>query len=108
MNRAFLSRRAQFARTARIGKTISGAGWKIRYAPNRRKKARLGVIIPKKIVRRAVRRNRLRRAVRESFRQQWRKTMPPVDIILTILEIPETVADARRECAELMSAIPAP
>ena len=95
-------------RTARIGKTISGAGWKLRYAPNRRKKARLGMIVPKRIIRLATRRNRLRRAVREDFRQNWRKTMPPVDVILSILAPPAGIAEAKQECGRLFSSIPAP
>lgn len=93
-------------RTARIGKTISGNGWKLRYAPNRRKTARLGVVVPKKIIRMAVRRNRLRRMARENFRQQWRAGLPPVDIILSVIAPPANAAEAKRECIRLLADIP--
>ena len=79
--RIFLTRRKQFARVARLGKS-SGGGWgRLRFVANKKKAARLGVSVSKKWVRRAVKRNRLRRLLRETFRQQWRADLPPADIL---------------------------
>ncbi|MGI9307431.1 MAG: ribonuclease P protein component [Gammaproteobacteria bacterium] len=103
--RVFLSRRAQFARTARIGKKISEGGWQLRYAPNRNRAARLGVVVPKRIVRLAVRRNRLRRMAREHFRQQWRDKLPAADMILSLLAPPKNADEAKLECARLFAKI---
>lgn len=49
--------------------------------PNQLDHPRIGFIISKKNVRRAVQRNRVRRIIRESFRLQQHK-LPPVDIII--------------------------
>lgn len=49
--------------------------------PSTTNEPRLGLIIAKKNVRLAVRRNRVKRAVRESFRLQQHK-LPPIDAIV--------------------------
>lgn len=49
--------------------------------PNQKTQARLGVIVAKKNIKKAVRRNRIKRIVRESFRHQ-RNYLPPIDVIV--------------------------
>ena len=53
------------------------------YQPNQRSHARLGIIIGKHHVKRAVDRNRLRRILRESFRYQ-KEALKGLDIIVII------------------------
>jgi len=43
--------------------------------------ARLGITVPKRVVRAAHDRNRIKRLLRESFRQQ-RAALPPVDLVI--------------------------
>lgn len=51
--------------------------------PNGRAKARLGLIVGKRVLKRAVDRNRAKRVIRESFRQ--RVDMPPVDVVVRLV-----------------------
>lgn len=43
--------------------------------------ARLGLIVPRRHLKRAVERNRIKRQIRECFRKS-RKSLPPMDIIV--------------------------
>ncbi len=64
-------------------------------APSQADSARLGLVVAKKVLRRAVDRNRAKRAIRESFRLNQR--LPAVDIVVRVVEPgPVTVADADR------------
>lgn len=57
--------------------------------------SRLGLVVGKKMLRRAVDRNRAKRAIRESFRLTC--GLPPVDIVVRVVEPRHvTVADADR------------
>lgn len=62
------------------------------FRPNQKPHARLGIIISKHRVRRAVDRNRIKRAIRESFRHH-KETLKGLDIIVLI----------RSECTPLSS-----
>lgn len=63
---------------------------------------RLGLIVAKKVLRRAVDRNRAKRAIRESFR--LRKGLPPLDVVVRVVEAQKvTVADADRLFAALQA-----
>lgn len=100
----FLSRREQFVQAARRGKKVQGECWLLRARRTRQPGARLGISVSKKFIRGAVSRNRLRRVIRESFRQQWRATLPPMDVILSLHKKPENEQSARRECQQLLVA----
>lgn len=63
------------------GKRLQATGLSMRVLPNQLGRARLGMAIAKKALRRAHERNRLRRLIRESFRQQ-RHALPAVDVVL--------------------------
>ena len=51
--------------------------------PNDMDMARLGMIVGKRVLRRAVDRNRAKRVIREAFRQ--RPAMPAVDVVVRVL-----------------------
>jgi ribonuclease P protein component len=57
--------------------------------------ARLGLVIPKRQVRSAVRRNRIKRVVRESFRAR-RGDLPPLDLVVLLKDgRPAEIANER-------------
>jgi len=50
--------------------------------------ARLGLIVGKRQLKRAVDRNRVKRAVRESFRRS-RESLPPIDVVVQLTSAPD-------------------
>lgn len=62
--------------------------------PNARGFARLGMVVPKRLLPRAVDRNRVKRCVRESFRLVW-ATLPPCDFVVRLIARPVPGAEAR-------------
>lgn len=62
---------------------LSKGPLRIRAIKNRMPTARLGVVVPKKGTRLAVRRNRVKRLVRESFRLHL-SDLPSVDIVVQV------------------------
>lgn len=54
--------------------------------------ARLGMVIGKKLLRRAVDRNRVKRCIRECFRRR-RPALPACDLIVRLISRPATVDD---------------
>lgn len=58
--------------------------------PNGAASARLGLIVGKRVLKRAVDRNRAKRLIRESFRQ--RVDMPAVDVVVRLIA-PQVVAE---------------
>ena len=84
----FLSHKKQFVRVARYGRKKSADVWRLQYFSNHQPAARLGVIIPKRHVKSSVRRHRLSRIIRERFRQQWRASLPAVDILVQLMHSP--------------------
>jgi ribonuclease P protein component len=72
------------------------------YSPNRLGYPRLGMVISKKNLRQAVRRNRVRRAIRESFRIN-RPKLPSVDlVVLSRREIAQFKAEQLRDPLEAL------
>lgn len=72
----------EFAEVLAARNTLRGASFDLHY---RRAgpgvSARLGLIVPKRLVRQAVQRNRIKRLGREAFRQ-LRASIPPYDVVL--------------------------
>ena len=62
--------------------------------PNDLGAARLGLIVGKKVLRRAVDRNRAKRMIRESFRRQRR--LPAVDIVVRLMATRVSLVHAER------------
>ena len=62
--------------------------------PNGQDRARLGLIVGKRVIRHAVDRNRAKRAIREAFRQQ--PAMPALDIVIRVLSPRAGSSDADR------------
>ena len=77
----FLRDRTDYVRLFRRGQTVKADGWVLYYAPNRLNFPRFSVVISKRNVNLAVRRNRLSRQLRESFRQEWRWQLPALDFL---------------------------
>ncbi len=69
-----------FAAVFADGKPLRSRSHTLLVRPNGRGQARLGLVVGKKKLRRAVDRNRVRRVVRESFRR-WRQRLPALDIV---------------------------
>jgi len=73
--------------------------------------ARLGIVVAKKLVRRAVQRNLLKRLAREAFRNA-RPTLPPYDLILRLSKPTAGLGEAargllRRDLEQLLNQLPA-
>ena len=81
----FLVRRDQFQLAAKRGRKIEGPRIKAYCRRKKRGQPRLGVIVAKKHIRRAVARNRIRRILREHFRQNLRKKLPSIDAVAVIV-----------------------
>lgn len=67
--------------------------------------ARLGLVIPKRSVRHAVRRNLIRRWTREAFRQRQHR-LPSLDIVLRVHSVAITHADVDAALELLVEAAP--
>lgn len=57
--------------------------------------ARLGLAVPKRVVKRATDRSRLKRLIRESFRHNLDR-LPAVDIVVSVKTLPADVHDPAR------------
>lgn len=66
---------------------LKGGCFELRYRPNETISARLGLVIPKRLARRAVLRNLLKRLARESFRHVLPR-LPAVDLVLRLASPP--------------------
>jgi ribonuclease P protein component len=66
---------------------VRGDRFDLRYRRNEGSSARLGLIIPKRLARRAVLRNVLKRLARESFRQVL-ADLPAMDVVLRLAKTP--------------------
>ena len=80
----FLIRRRQFQNAARRGRKIQGPRINAFCLRKKRGTPRLGLIVPKKFVRRAAVRNRVRRILREHFRQNLQNELPPLDAVAAV------------------------
>lgn len=80
-----LNRKFQFDKVFREAdvRTQIG-GLRLLATPNKMNTARLGIIAPKRVIRRAIDRNRAKRYIRESFRRAKRQ-LPPVDIVIQVI-----------------------
>ena len=78
-----LSKTDEFSSVFAFRKALRGIHFDMLHRPNSAATARLGVVIGKKVVRSAVKRNLVRRIVRESFRLS-RAKLPRRDIVVRV------------------------
>lgn len=78
---------ADFAAVFAARRIIHGESFALHYRANGLDHARLGLVVPKKMARRAVLRNALKRQARERFRLR-RATLPAVDVVLRLMRPP--------------------
>lgn len=74
---------------------LRGERFEVRYRRNGGSTARLGLVIPKNLARRAVLRNLLKRLIREAFRAV-RPTLPGFDLVFRLLKPPAGVGPIDR------------
>lgn len=91
-------------------RVLRGERFNLHYRPNGSDSARLGLVVAKKLAKRAVWRNAIKRVGREAFRLT-RTTLPPLDLILRLAK-PVSGVDAaakrqwRAEVDELLARLP--
>ena len=105
---ARLLRREQFTQALAEGATGVRRYFTLFARPNGLSQARIGIIASKKVMPRAVDRNRAKRLVRETFRQT-RRRLPGVDVVVQVRRCPPRAAGAaaRAELGKLLSEISA-
>lgn len=88
-------------------KAVRGRYFVLHYRPSEHITARLGVVVAKKLARRAVLRNLIKRMARELFRHT-RETLPCHDLILRLNAPALTVkkAELRADMAVLLKRLP--
>lgn len=89
-----LRRPAEFAAVLASSRRLRGERFEVRFRRNGGLTARLGLIIPKRLARRAVERNLLKRLIREAFRTM-RPDLPAVDLVFRLARPP--VGDTRSQ-----------
>lgn len=73
-----------FERALRQGRKQQGGRWLSAHCyPNGQAQARLGIVVPKRWLRRAVDRNCAKRILREAFRRE-RARLAPVDVVMRL------------------------
>lgn len=78
-----LRRPSEFAAVMASRSRLRGGVFELRYRDNGSAGARLGVVIPKRLAKRAVLRNRLKRLIRETFRIS-RSGLPAQDLVFRL------------------------
>lgn len=71
----------EFQQVFKRNKSLRDQHWLILYRPNNLGTARLGTVVTKKNVKKAVQRNRVKRIIRETFRKN-REALGAIDIIV--------------------------
>jgi ribonuclease P protein component len=77
-----------FVVVLRTGKMLRGRGIAVLVKPNRLRYSRLGMVVPKRVLKRSVDRNRYKRTFREWFRHR-QANLAGRDWIVRMNEIPE-------------------
>ena len=67
------------------GRTVRNRSLQLRYIANaKREDSRAVVVVSKKVVKSAVKRNRIRRRLYEILRRHWKAILAPTDLVLTV------------------------
>ena len=75
-----------FSSVFNLRKRIANKHLVMRYRPNHKSSARLGLIVAKKIAKLAVQRNYMRRVLRELFRLKQHE-LPAVDVVIQVQKV---------------------
>lgn len=86
-----LRRPAEFAAVLASPLRLRGERFELRYRRNDSSSARLGLIIPKRLAKRAVLRNQLKRLIRDAFRTM-RPQLPANDLVFRLSRPPLAAA----------------
>ena len=101
----------EFSAVFAARRVLRGNRFDLHYSPGSDSGARLGLIIAKKLARRAVHRNLLKRLAREAFRHA-RPTLPTYDLVLRLARPPgkslgaESRRDWRADVEQLLARLP--
>ncbi|QQG49751.1 MAG: ribonuclease P protein component [Candidatus Berkelbacteria bacterium] len=92
-----LKSQGEFSRVLKEGKRFSGQFLLIAAADPKEKHPRVGVVVSKKVEKKAVHRNRLRRIVAHVFEHLIKESPPKADVVIIIRSKPEAEAFAALE-----------
>ena len=81
-----LKKADDFSSVFNFRKVRHGVYFKIHYKPSDSANSRLGLVVSKKIHKRANQRNYMKRIIREIFRHEQTKWSSPVDIIVRVVK----------------------
>jgi len=85
-----LKKTDEFSSVFAFRHSLRGGPFQLFYRPNGLATARLGVVVGKRFVRHAVKRNRIKRVAREAFR--WtRSGLPACDLVLRVASKPQNM-----------------
>jgi ribonuclease P protein component len=102
--RCRLRRAADFRAVFSKGRTFSSGNFVVRVRPNGQQIARLGTIVAKKLLSRAVDRNRVRRGMREAFRQRH-SALAGLDVVVRLRTGAVPGAPLDRELAAILDKV---
>lgn len=96
----------EYARVRRYGRDIRIRGARIRWAYARHRTTRVGVVISKKVEKRATRRNRIRRVIREGLRPLLPRLRSGVDMVISVSEpIDVSSTEMRNELEHVLTQV---
>lgn len=79
-----LTKKKDFDATYQQGKAVGGKLFLIRFKPNQEGRIRVGIVISKKVAKKAVTRNKLKRRIREIVRSVILKSKESVDLVIIV------------------------
>lgn len=102
-----LKKTDEFSSVFAFRRSLRGGPFQLFYRPNGLESARFGVVVGKKFVRQAVKRNRVKRVAREAFRLA-RSGLPSVDLVLRVMAKRNDVhrGELRREIEAMFAKLP--
>lgn len=77
----------EFAAVLAARRALRSSHFVLNYAPNGQGGARLGLVVGRKFLKKAVERNLVKRLARESFRGLWQR-LPELDLVLRLASSP--------------------
>jgi len=96
-----LTKTDEFSSVFGFRRAIRGQWLMLHYQPRSEGSARLGLVVGKKLLKRAVDRNRVKRIVREQFRSR-REGLPMVDIVVRLAAKPVRPLDGKALAGDLL------